>query len=174
MTTALANNTAAISSTARGTFKPISPRNLRVQENEGVGGQVYKTCVVFMPDYVTLDDLNARAEMWSLVQEGPCPLNEDDKLEMRWRDGMRVYGVVDYVEAGKVYLFDIRKPTRRKPIDVDWTDGKFIVRRTDGGFAYFRIAGDGGQDLRLGSGTWPTADAAKQACVANEYPRKIR
>jgi hypothetical protein len=169
--TAVAN---AIPSAARGAFKAISPRSLKVQESEGQGGQCYKTVICWMPEHVTFNDLNSHPEMWSMIQESPFALNEHDKLELRWGAGMVVYAAVDYTEGGEVHLFDIRKPTRRKSVGIAWTDGKYIVRPVDGAWAYFRIAGDGGDDLRLGSGTWPTWEGAKQACIANEYPRKIR
>jgi hypothetical protein len=145
--------------------KPIKPADVTIQAS----GFVFKSVVVNMQDDITLDDVGNKPGIWKNVQTDRTgkALTEDDKVEMRWLD-KRVFAVVDYADSAGVVFCDIRKATKRDRDREPWKDGTYAIRWTTGGWAYFRIH-DG---VRPSNSSWPTWEAAKLACIREQYPAR--
>ena len=141
----------------------IKPGDLTIQSV----GQIYKTVVVQLPEDMTFQDLNDSPEIWKLVQadRSGLALAEFDKLELRARE-WTVYAAVNHGDGGQVILYDIRKASKPMREVALYSDKTFEVRWTRDGYTYFRKA-DG---VKMATGTYPTAEAAKQALIREQYP----
>jgi len=143
----------------------LKPGDVDIQEV----GFSYKTVVVRLPEDMTFQDLNDHPEIWKLVQENRnTALAEYDKVELRAVD-WTAWAAVNHADNGQVILFDIRKASKPKREVALYSDNTYDVRWSHEGFGYYRTA----DNVRMGTATFPTPEAAKQALIREQYPVKV-
>ena len=143
----------------------LKPGDVDIQD----AGFSYKTVVVRLPEDMTFQDLNDHPEIWKLVQENiNTALSEYDKVELR-AETWTAWASVNHADRGQVILFDIRKASKPKREVALFSDATYDVRWSHEGYGYYRTA-DG---VRMGTATFPTPEAAKQALIREMYPATV-
>jgi hypothetical protein len=128
-----------------------------------------KSVVVSMPDSLTLQALMDDPKLWRSIQgDRTKALNEDDRVELRWFD-KRAYTAVDYADANEVVLLKPDVRSKRERDRTPWKDNNYEVRSIHGGWSYFRIS----DDVRMSSALYPTWEAARAACIREQYPARV-
>jgi len=143
----------------------LKPGDVEIQSS----GFVYKTVVVRLPEAMTFQDLNDHTEIWKLVQADiNKALSEYDKVELRAKD-WTAWASVNHADRGQVILFDIRKASKPKREVAFYSDNTYDVRWSHEGYGYYRTA----DNVRMGTATFPTPEAAKQALIREMYPAMV-
>ncbi len=132
-------------------------------------GFEYKEVVVRLPEDMTFQDLNDHPEVWKLVQADiNKALSEYDKIELRAKD-WTAWASVNHADRGQVILYDIRKASKPKREVALYSDATYDVRWSHEGYGYYRTA----DNVRMGTATFPTPEAAKQALIREQYPATV-
>ena len=143
----------------------LKPGDVDVQDI----GQIYKTVCVRLPEDMTFQDLNDHPEIWKLVQADiNKALSEYDKIELRAKD-WTAWASVNHADRGQVILYDIRKASKPKREVALYSDATYDVRWSHEGYGYYRTA----DNVRMGTATFPTPEAAKQALIREMYPATV-
>jgi hypothetical protein len=118
---------------------------------------------------MTFQDLNDHPEIWKLVQENRnTALAEYDKVELRAVD-WTAWAAVNNADNGQVILYNIKRASKPKREVALFSDSQYDVRWSHEGYGYYRTA----DNVRMGTATFPTPEAAKQALIREQYPVKV-
>jgi hypothetical protein len=117
-----------------------------------------------------LDDIGNKPELWRLVQQDRNrALGPNDRVELRSAD-WTAEAKVNEIDAGKVYLYDIRKANRPSRTTALFEDERFKVGMVGSQFAVFNKRT--GDPNPYGGKLFATADAARRF-VAEQYPVRV-
>src|SRR5262245_37151372 len=128
-----------------------------------------KSVVVDMPDEISPNDLHEHPDLWRVVQKSrDKALNALDSVTLCWFDKV-IYTHADFANDSEVILFKAPVLTRRERDRTPWRNDTYEVRAIAGAFSYFRSK-DG---IQMTPRTWPTWQAAMQACIAEQAPARV-
>lgn len=119
---------------------------------------------------IALQDLNDRPDLWRLVLQdrakAPAP---NDHIELRSAD-WTAFAVVSEIDAGKVYLYDIRRASRPKRTVALYEDDQYRVEMRGARYAVYRKRDNSPNPF--GGMTYETVDQAR-AFIRQQYPVKL-
>jgi len=144
---------------------PIAPRSVTIDQITFSR----KYAIVALESSITLDDCGNKPELFRLVQQDRNKaLAPNDHVELRG-DGWTAFAYVNEIDAGKVFLYGIRKVDRPKRTAALFEDDKFKIEMRGSVYAVYR---KGSNDrLPYGGKTFSTVDQARRF-IAEQYPTK--
>jgi hypothetical protein len=148
----------------------IKPANVHLEW----AGMRRKSLTIFAPEGLTPQDLQDHSgTVWKLVQGMRDPLRtlaaDDEVLILAADRSWTIVARVDYADGTTVVLYDIRKPHRQGRDVVAWRLDGYEGRFDADGYSYYRSS-DG---VRMSTATWPTAEAARSACLREMFPARV-
>jgi hypothetical protein len=128
-----------------------------------------RSFVVDMDDALTPQDLNDNPSLWRNVQKSrDKALNALDSVMLVWHDRV-AFAVVDYADTDEVQFLKMDIKTRRERDREPWQNATYAVRAINSQWSYYRKAGN----IRMTSASWPTWEAARDACTREQAPARV-